>query len=106
MKKLALQTAQASWVYGENESKWCVKTPQGDVLFILDGEFDERSAMQAIHLGRTFEIAAYNEGVKVATAPLKTEYESKIKKLEHAVKTLGKMNEDLSAQLERHIDRE
>jgi uncharacterized protein YktA (UPF0223 family) len=101
---LELMNAQASWNKGENDDKWCVRTPTGELLFILDGDFDEKSAMQVIHFGRKFEVRAFNEGVRQGKTMQKKEDLDELVRLKAAVKNLGEMNEQLSEQLDRHIN--
>lgn len=103
---IKLFNAQASWNKGENDDKWCVKTPTGEILYILDGDFNEKSAMEAIHLGRKFEVKAFNEGVRQGRELQKKDDLDELVKLRSAVKILGEMNEKLSEQLERHFNQE
>lgn len=105
-KDLKLSVAQAGWNYGEHDGKWYVKTPEGEVLFILDGEFNEQSAMQAIHLGRIYEHKAYEIGVVQGKIIQAAVTKNKVAQLEMAVKTLGEMNEQLSERLEKYINQE
>jgi len=104
--KLKLSTAQAGWNQGEHDNKWYVKTPEGEVLFVFENKFDEKTAMEAIHLGRKFELEAFHQGVDFGKETQKAFYENKILQLEHAVKVLGDMNEQLSEKLETIINAE
>jgi hypothetical protein len=103
--KLELTTAQASWNRGENDNKWCVKKPDGEILFILDGNFDEKSAMEAIHFGRIFESRALNIGIAYGKELQEKADLDELVKLRSAVANLGKMNEQLSEQLDRHMNK-
>ncbi len=86
---LELSTAQAGWNRGENDNKWCVRQPDGEILFVLDGNFDEKSAMQAIHLGRIYETKAFNIGITYGKElQAKTDMDELVK-LRSAVKHLG-----------------
>jgi len=103
---LKLFNAQASWVRGENDNKWCVKTPTGELLYVLDGVFNEKSAMQAVHLGRKFELSAFNEGIRQGKILQQKADLDELVKLRTTVKTLGEMNEKLSEQLDRHMNKQ
>ena len=103
---LKLSTAQAGWNQGEHDNKWYVKTPEGKVLFVFENKFDEKTAMEAIHLGRKFELEAFDQGVNFGREIQKVWYENKILQLEHTVKVLGKMNEELSEKMEKIINAE
>ena len=103
--KLELATAQASWNLGENGNKWCVKKPDGEILFILNGDFDQKSAMEAIHLGRVFELKAYQSGIEYGRQLQRDMDLDELIKLRSAVEHLGEMNEQLSEQLDRHINK-
>jgi hypothetical protein len=103
---LKLMNAQASWNKGENDNKWCVKTPTGELLFILDGDFDQKSAMQAIHFGRKYELRAFQEGIRQGRNMQKKDDLDEIHKLKVAVKTLGEMNEQLSERLDSYFNEE
>ncbi len=103
--KLELIDAQASWNHGENNDQWCVKDPSGKILFIFKGNFDEQSAMQAIHLGREFESKAFIKGIDYGKELQKKSDLDELVKLRSAVSNLGKMNEQLSEQLDRHLNK-
>jgi len=106
MEKLKLSTAQAGWNRGEHDNKWQVRTPEGEVLYVLNGSFDEQSAMQAIHLGRIFEEKAFNIGVARGKEIQAVANQNELVQLRAAVRSLGEMNEKLSEQLERHINQD
>lgn len=103
---LELVDAQASWNQGENDNRWCVKTPDGEILFILKGNFDEQSAMQAIRFGRAFESKAFTKGIVHGKELQKKADFDELVKLRSAVQNLGRMNEQLSEQLDRHINKQ
>ena len=103
--QLELAIAQAGWNYGENEGKWYVKSPEGKILFILEGNFDEVTAMQAIRLGRKYELKAFNIGIEYGKEIQKKKTKNDIAKLENDVLRLAIENKKLSEELEKQINK-
>lgn len=100
--KLELSDAQASWKFGEN---WTVHTPGGETLFHFKGKHDEKTAMEAIHLGRVFELKAFNIGIEYGKEIQKKSTKNDIAKLEVDNIRLAQENQRLAEQLKRHINK-
>lgn len=100
--KLDLSDAQASWKFGE---KWKVHTPKGKTLFEFEGNHDEKTTMEAIHLGREFEIKAFNTGIEYGKDIQKAKTKNDIAKLENDVLRLAVENKRLSELLEKEINK-
>lgn len=59
-----LQTAYATQLDGtEGKSQWIVYSDKDEKLYELPREWDEKTVMAAIHMGRKFEVISFNEGV-------------------------------------------
>ena len=103
---LNLATATANWNKGEHNNKWTVKDSKGKILWILEGTFDERSAMQAIRLARMAELDAFNIGIVYGKSIQKKTSVTIEEQLTATAKSLAIMNENLSEQLDRLIGQE
>ena len=105
MIKLKFKDAIGIWNKGENNDNWLVKDKEGNVLFELQGDFNEKTTMQAIRMARKAEQDAYKEGVK-AGKELQTRLNGKlIKEVKSSNQRLSDENLRITEQLERHINK-
>ncbi len=59
-----LQDCHATQISGnDGDSKWAIKNTNGDTLYELPSEWNEKQVMEAIHFARKFELIAFNAGI-------------------------------------------
>jgi len=61
-----LQTAYATQTITEQngKSEWIVYNTEKEIIYRLPADWTEKQVMAAIHLGRKFELIAFNKGVE------------------------------------------
>lgn len=92
MKRLIdLQTAYATQITSEKDGKgeWIVYNVDKEEIYRLPKEYTEKQVMEAIHLGRKFELIAFNKGVNFQKS-----------KNPKTIITLQKMVKNLTAEKE------
>lgn len=97
-----LATAQGTWKEGEN---WKVVTPEGKVIFELQGNFNEKTVMQAIRLARLAEENAFNAGIQFQKKVKEAGDNMQVKQLLSENASLRNMNLHLSNQLEMMVEK-
>ena len=86
-----LQTAYATQTTTESNGKgeWVVYNTEKEIIYRLPADWTEKQVMAAIHLGRKFELIAFNNGVEFQKS-----------KNPATIKTLQKMVIDLTSDKE------
>jgi hypothetical protein len=101
---LPLQLCYATQTGFSKSTDWAVC--EGNTkkeLYTLPGKWNEKDVMTAIHLGRKFELDAFNTGVKYGKTQEKEMTKEAFERMQKTIDELENMNLRLSAQLERFI---
>lgn len=91
-----LQTAYATQTIteGKGKSEWIVYNTEKEEIYRLPADWSEKQVMIAIHLGRRFELIAFNKGVEFQ----KSKNPETIKTLQKMVVQLTKDKELMKAE--------
>jgi hypothetical protein len=99
---LSLSTAYATWNI-ENSTEWVIRDQDNNELWKFPRSFEEKGCMSAIHMGRKFELEAFNNGISFGKESRDQVYGPKINLLIEQIKVLEQMNVNLSTKLEKFI---
>lgn len=102
---MKFKTAYAQKVIDESNNSWVVYSATGEVLAILPQPCDQHTAMAAIHMARDAEGNSFAEGVEFGKQGMLAANSMKLRQLQREVSSLVVMNDTLSEQLDRHLDR-
>lgn len=97
---LSLSTA---YVTAGTGTEWLVMSQDNKVLGKLPKDWTVGEAMKAVHLGRKYEVEAFNRGIAFGKETRDRAYKPKMETLNEAVRILSEMNEKLSDKLEKFI---
>ncbi len=102
-KPLALSTAYATWVRGENNNNWIVRDQSGEQIGEFPRHWKEKDCMTAIRLGRKFELIAFNLGIAFGKQKREESLLPAMGKMREQIAVLEQMNVRLSEKLEKLI---
>ena len=100
---LKLANAYATWVLDENDNKWLVYSKDKEELGRFPAKWDERDCMTAIHLGRKFELEAFNIGIAFGKDKMTNVMKPQLELLNNQVAFLEEQNLKLSSKIEQFI---
>lgn len=103
---IQLSTAHATQTTTEEHGKgeWVVYNNEREEIHRLPKDFTEKQAMAAIHLGRKFELIAFNKGVefqKKKSPETMKELQKMVVSLTAEKKMIIKENEKISTELDK-----
>ena len=100
---MILSTAYATWVLGEYGDQWVVRDQEGNEVGRFPSKWKEKDCMIAIHLGRKYELEAFNTGIAFCKDTREKVLIPIIEQKDMQIQALEQMNIKLSEKLEKFI---
>lgn len=100
---IPLQTAFIRQSRDVKDNAWVVYDTDDNEIYELPNHLNPKDAMRHIHLGRKFELEAFNIGINFGKGELRKVFDVEMAEMEQKCKALEQMNERLSTQLEKFI---
>lgn len=96
-----LQDCHATQITSDGvDTSWAIKSKDGNTLYELPSEWDEKMVMEAIHFARKFELVAFNAGIDFIKKKKNEEISNITKQFDGFRKMMKDENERLAFLLE------
>ena len=100
---IPLQTAYIRQSMDVKDNAWVVFDTSDNELYELPNHLSAKVAMGAVHLGRKFELEAFNIGIDFGKSEMRKIFDVEMKHMEAKCQALEEMNVRLGTQLEKFI---